>query len=93
MNVKIGRKNVKSWKVFVYIQFQKRSVRAHTKDTHFTINLPVIYAYHPRFSGTIAYPNLAYSAANDVQNIFIPVGAGKGFISEKKSNVIGRKYS
>jgi hypothetical protein len=71
--------------------FSSKSVlsRAYTKDTQFTINLPVIYAYHLRFSSTTAYPNLAYSAANHVQNIFILVGAWKGFISENKSNVIG----
>ena len=75
--------------------FSSKSVlsRAHTKDSQFTINLPVIYAHHLRFFSTIAYPNLAYSDANHVQNIFIPVGVGKGFISEKKSNVIGRKSS
>jgi len=75
--------------------FSSKSVlsRAHTKDTQFTINLPVICVYRLRFSSTTAHPNLAYSAANHVQNIFIPVGAGKGFISEKKSNVIGHKSS
>jgi hypothetical protein len=75
--------------------FSSKSVlsRAHTKDSQFTINLPVIYVHHLRFSSTIAYPKLAYSAANHVQNIFIPVGAEKGFISEKKPNVIGRKSS
>ena len=75
--------------------FSSKSVlsREHTKYTQFTIKLSVIYAYHLRFYSTIAYRNLAYSAANHVQNIFIPVGAGKGFISEKKSNVICRKSS
>jgi hypothetical protein len=75
--------------------FSSKSVlsRAHTKDTQFTINLPVIYAYHLRFSSAISYPSLAYSAANHVQNNVIPVGEGKVFISEKKSNVIGRKSS
>jgi hypothetical protein len=75
--------------------FSYKSVlsRAHTKDTQFTINIPVIYAYHLRFSSTIAYLNLAYSAANHIQNIFILVGAGKEFISGKKSNMIGRKSS
>lgn len=63
--------------------FSSKSVpsRAHTKDTQFITNLPEICVYHLRFSSTIAYPNLTYSAANHVQNIFIPVGAGKGFIS------------
>jgi hypothetical protein len=55
------------------------------------MNLLVICAYHLRFSSTIVYLNLAYSAANLVQNIFILFGAGKGFILVKKSNVIGRK--
>jgi hypothetical protein len=52
--------------------FSSKSIlsRAHTKDTQFTIKLPVIYAYRPRFSNTIAYPNLPYSAANHVLNIF-----------------------
>jgi len=39
--------------------FSSKSVlsRAHTKDTQFTMNLPVICAYHPYFSSIIAYLN------------------------------------
>jgi len=75
--------------------FSPKSVlsRAHTKNTQFTINLPVICVYRLRFSSTIAHLNLAYSAANHIKNNLIPVGAGKEFISEKKSNVIGRTSS
>jgi len=60
--------------------FSSKSVlsRAHTKDTQFSINLICVYCL--RFSSTIAHPNLAYSAANRFQNIFIPVGARTGFI-------------
>jgi hypothetical protein len=67
--------------------------RAQTKDIQFTINFPVIYAYRLRFCSTVAYPNLAYSASNHVQTIFILSGEGKRFILEKKSKVIGRKSS
>lgn len=59
--------------------------RAHIKYTQFTINVAVIYAYRLRFFSTSAYPNLAYSAANHVQNIFIPVNVGKGFIYQRRN--------